>query len=105
MDDSIPERYEVNPLLVYVENYVLDAIGELGEEKVKLLGESVAAVFGGTALEWKKTLRKTFDLPGTTDQDLVKLWKQRREEADAMQETVTAEDFAREVADEMDVEG
>jgi hypothetical protein len=100
LDDSIPDRYEKNPMLVVVENYVLDAIGELDPDKAKLLNEMICKTFGGT--DWKAVIRQQFDLPKETDDNLRALWKQRREEAEQTQaDLIPAEDFAREVVDEM----
>ncbi|HEY4329321.1 MAG TPA: hypothetical protein VGN88_06270 [Phycisphaerae bacterium] len=99
MEDSIPDRYERNPMLVLAENYVLDAIGVLEAEKVKKLEEIVCRTFGGE--DWREVLRGHFGLPGDSQAGLTALWKQRQAEAEMKQEDFTAEDFAREVADGM----
>lgn len=100
MSEAIPERYENNPLFVILENYILHAIGRLEPEKARLLGETISGIWGGKAEQWKATVRRTLDLPETTDEDLLALWKQKSEEADQMQATMTPEDFARRVVDE-----
>ena len=99
MDDAVPERYEKNPMFVILENYVLDAIGQLEPEKAARLNDVVCRNFGGT--DWRETLRDQYDLPKDTYENLRLLWKQRQAAADEMQESVTPEDFAREVVDEM----
>lgn len=100
-DDLIPDRYEKNPMLAILENYVLDAIGKLDRDKTAKLNDMICRTFGGT--DWKAVLREQFNLPADTDEILRDLWKQKHEEADARQEdaTLAPEDFARETVDEM----
>ena len=99
VEDSIPDRYEKNPMFVVLENYVLDALGLLAPEKSAKLNEMISRTFGGK--DWKQTIRAQFDLPRETDENLRALWKGRQEEADVKQEETSPEDFAREVVDEM----
>jgi hypothetical protein len=99
VENSIPERYEKNPMLAVVENFVLAAIGKLEEGKEELLNGMICRTFGGT--DWKAVVRGQFDLPAETEENLRVLWKRRQGEAEAKQEDLTAEDFAREVVDEM----
>ncbi len=100
-DNPIPDRYEKNPMLAILENYVLDAIGKLDPEKVAKLNDMMCRTFGGT--DWKKTLREQFDLPPDTDENIRLMWKQRLEEADALQQDgdLAPEDFARTTVDDM----
>ena len=97
MEDSIPDRYEHNPLLVLVENFVLDAIGRLDSEKAARLNGIVNRTFGGA--DWRATLRHQLALPADTQATLQTLWQRCQEEADLQQEDLTAEDFARHMAD------
>ena len=97
MEDSIPDRYEKNPMLVLVENFILDAIDRLEPEKEARLSEIVNRTFGGK--DWRATMRAQFALPADTQATLQQLWKRRQEEADLKQEDLAAEDFAREQAD------
>ncbi|HVT81676.1 MAG TPA: hypothetical protein VHM90_13605 [Phycisphaerae bacterium] len=98
MESSIPDRYEKNPMLVLVENYVLDAMGKLEAEKVAKLSEIVTRTFGGK--DWRKALQSQLDLPADTPETVRQMWVQRQGEAEAKQEDLTAEDFAREMADQ-----
>lgn len=97
MEDSIPDRYEKNPMLVLVENFILDALGLLAPEKEARLSEIVNRTFGGN--DWRATLRAHFALPADTQATLQQLWKTRQAEAELKQEDLAAEDFAREQAD------
>lgn len=100
MENSIPDRYEKNPMLVVLENYVLDAIGKLEPAKAARLNEMICRTFGGK--DWKATIREQFALPRDTDETLRQLWKQKSEEAEATQsEPPAPEDFARQSVDEM----
>jgi hypothetical protein len=98
-DEHIPDRYQQNPMLVLVENYVLDTIDKLESDKVRQLETIINRTFGGT--NWRTTLRMQFELPADTDNTLQTLWKQRQEEADLKQEDLAPEDFAREMADHL----
>lgn len=97
--EAIPERYEKNPLLAVLEHYVIAALGKLPPEKDQLLNDVVCRNLGGT--EWRKTIRQQFNLPAETDENLRQLWAQRQAEADLKQESLTLEQFAREVVDEL----
>jgi hypothetical protein len=99
MENSIPDRYEKNPMLAVLENYVLDAIGKLEPDKAELLNKMICQTFGGT--DWKKVVREQFDLPRETDDNLRAMWKQAQEEAEAAQEDLSPEEFARDVVDEL----
>ena len=99
MEDSIPDRYEHNPMLVLVENFVLDAIGRLDSEQAARLNDIVNRTFGGT--DWRTTLRHQLALPADTQTTLNTLWRRRQEEAELKQEDLTVEDFARQMADEL----
>jgi hypothetical protein len=97
MEPDIPARYQNNPLLVILENYVLHAIGHFPEDKTAAMAEVITTTFGGT--DWTKTLRKEFDLPDDTDETLTRMWKQRQEEAEETQTEITPELFAQEAVD------
>src|ERR1035437_547526 len=99
MQDSIPDRYEKNPMLIVLENYVLHTIGKLEAEKIKTLNDMICRTFGGT--DWKQVIREQFDLPKETDENLRQMWKQAQEEADAAQEDISPEGFAQQVVDEL----
>jgi hypothetical protein len=101
LDDAIPDRYEKNPMLAVLENYVLDAIGKLDPASAAKLNQMICKTFGGT--DWKATLRDQFDLPKDTDDTLRHMWQQSLEQADAEQkeEPLSPEAFAREAVDEM----
>jgi hypothetical protein len=100
VESSIPDRYEKNPLLVVLENYVLDALGLLEPEKAAKLNDMICRTFGGR--DWKATVRDQFALPKDTDHSLKTLWKQKQEEADASQiDPPSPEDFARQIADDL----
>jgi hypothetical protein len=98
-EEHIPDRYEQNPMLVLVENYVLFAIGRLEAEKAARLEEIVNRTFGGT--DWRATIRGQFELPANTDEMIRVMWVRRQGEAELKQEDLAVEDFAREMADQL----
>lgn len=99
MEDSIPDRYEKKPMLILIENYILDTLGALEPAKVAKLNDIVCRTFGGK--DWRQALRRQFHLPPDADQSLLAVWKQRQEEAEATQQELSPEDFAREQADQI----
>jgi hypothetical protein len=99
MEDTIPDRYEKNPMLVLVENYILDTLGKLDAGKVAKLNEIVCRTFGGK--DWRQVIRQQFHLPPDADEMLKAVWKQRMEEAETTQQELAVEDFAREQADQI----
>jgi hypothetical protein len=99
VEDSVPDRYDHNPMLILVENFILDAIGKLEPGKAARLNEIVTRTFGGT--DWRATLRHHLALPADTAATLQTLWQQAQAEAELKQEDFTAEDFARHTADDL----
>jgi hypothetical protein len=58
--EAEPERYSGRPLLIVLENYVLDCIGELGPDKQALARSVVQRVWGGAAgLDGCRKIRMT----------------------------------------------
>jgi hypothetical protein len=105
--DLIPHRYEHNPMLVLVENYILDSIGRLEPEKSARLAEMVPRILSQAgapktgAAPWRAILERHLDLPPDTPATLRTLWQQRQTEADLKQEDLTPEEFARDQADQL----
>jgi hypothetical protein len=73
-----PERYAGRPLLLILENYILDVLGELGPEKRQSMGDVVRRVFGG-GQDWKATIRRQLQLDHSIDADLAAMWKKNKE--------------------------
>ena len=99
MESTIPDRYEQNPMLVLVENFILDAIGKLEPEKAAKLNDIICRTFGGT--DWRKSLCSQLELPADSAASIQAMWKQRQAEAELKQEDLSPEDFARETADQL----
>src|SRR5688500_18555506 len=76
--EAEPERYKGRPLLVLLENYVLDVIGELSSEQNEGLRRITQRVFGGGD-DWRGTLRATLDLREALDSEIQRLWERNRE--------------------------
>src|SRR4051812_44017767 len=70
MDD---DRYEGKPLLILLENYVLDCIGCLSNDKATKIVGVVQRVFGGSD-DWKATLRSSLQLDESIDENLRQMW-------------------------------
>src|SRR5262245_47773912 len=95
----MPERYRGRPLLILIENYILDAIGELQPEKVDGVAAAIRRVWGGGP-DWRATFRTALDVDESIDDELRRLWVRNREIAQGRAEVLTPEDFARMIADE-----
>ena len=72
-----PQRYAGRPLVLLLENYVLDCIGELEPSKQELMLSIVQKTFGGDQ-DWKKTLRTQLDLSQNIDEHLRQLWEKNK---------------------------
>jgi hypothetical protein len=101
---QMDERYQGKPLLILLENYVLDCIGELPQSKVPNLISIVQRVYGGGE-DWKATLRSVLHLESSIDEGLRGLWARNQEIAKQANIALSADDFARMVVDENFSEG
>ena len=94
-----PERYKGRPLLIILENYVLDCIGELPPEKQALARTTVQRVFGGGE-DWRATMREQLQLAPTMDDALRGMWTRNQELARQHHQELHPIQFAKMVADE-----
>jgi len=94
-----PDRYQGRPLLIVLENYVLECIGKLSPESSERLSGMMQQVFGGTK-DWKQTLRDVLHLDPALDGELRDLWT--KNEALARQNGIELHpvQFAKMVVDE-----
>ena len=76
--EAEPERYQGRPLLIVLENYVLDCIGELEPEKQQIAVSVVQRVFGGGE-DWKATVRSELELGASLDPHLRQLWARNQQ--------------------------
>lgn len=97
-----PDRYDGRPLLMLLENYVLDCIGELSPEKQKNMISVVQSVFGGGE-DWKQTLREVLHLDIAMDEQIKHKWQTDKGVDIAIQQVfggeVLPEQFAQGVVD------
>lgn len=96
--EAEPERYEGRPLLILLENYVLDVLGEVDAGKQQSLREMTQKVFGGGE-DWRETLRETLHLDSTTDESLLELWERNQQIAANANISLHPIQFAKMVAD------
>jgi len=94
-----PERYQGRPLLIVLENYILDCIGKLPAESSDKLSRLMQEALGGGP-DWKQTIREMLHLEDSLDQQLRELWT--KNEAIAKQDGIELHpvQFAKMVADE-----
>src|SRR5438477_950450 len=67
--EAEPDRYAGRPLLIVLENYVLDCIGQLPPDKQALARSVVQRVWSGGD-DWKATVREQLHLELTIDEAL-----------------------------------
>ena len=94
-----PERYAGRPLLIVLENYVLDCIGELPLDKQALTRSVVQRVWGGPD-DWKETVRQQLQLEPGMDDELSGMWARNQRLAKQHNQVLHAVQFARMVVDE-----
>jgi hypothetical protein len=96
--DVGPERYKGRPLLIILENYVLDSIGALTIDRQDGLRLIVEKVFGG-GQDWKKTVRDRLDLPDSIDATFLQIWARNQEIAKKAGEELHPVKFAKMIVD------
>ena len=92
-----PERYADRPLLILLENYVLDTIGELDAQTEAQVGNAVRSAFGGKK-DWRSTFRKQLGLDDMIDVEIHELWERFGGES-SDNPTVQPIQFAKYIAD------
>jgi hypothetical protein len=75
--EAEPERYAGRPLLIVLENYVLDCIGALPPDKQALARSVVQRVWGGGD-DWKETVRAQLHLEPSMDESLRGMWSRNQ---------------------------
>ncbi len=94
-----PERYEGRPLILILDNYILDCIGELASEKQALITSIVQKVFGGGS-DWKKTVREVLQLSESIEDNIRSLWIQNQEIAAQNNSELHPVQFAKMIVDD-----
>lgn len=92
-------RYDGRPLLILLENYVMSTVGCLAPDKEQLVASITQRLFGGDT-DWRATLRKTLHLEDSLDDSLRQMWSDNQQRAQEAGTTLSAEDFARSIADQ-----
>jgi hypothetical protein len=91
-------RYKGRPLIILLENYVLDCIGALDEEQQSRLAGLVQHTFGGDE-DWKRTLRTTLQLEESVDDGIRELWAHDQHIAKEAGVELRPDEFARMIVD------
>jgi hypothetical protein len=93
------DGYNGKPLLILLENYMLDCIGCLPKDKVPTIINIIQQVYGGGD-DWKATLRSTLHLDASLDESLRQMWVRNQDGARQANQTLAPKDFARMVVDQ-----
>lgn len=93
-----PDRYKGRPLLIVLENYVLDCIGELSREKHDGIREIVGKVWNGGD-DWKKTVREQLQLEDAVDDHIRTMWTNNQQIAKQNGTVLQPVQFAKMVVD------
>jgi hypothetical protein len=91
-------RYKGRPVLILLENYVLDCIGALPPDKEASIRQIVKGVYGGDD-NWQQTLQTVFGLEDGIDDGIRQLWAKNQDIATQGGTVLTPEEFARMIAD------
>ena len=94
-----PERYDERPLLLVLENYILDCIGELEDEKQGGMVTLIRKIFGGED-DWKATVRKVLEFDDELDVALRDMWQKNQQLARDENFSLHPVQFAKMCADE-----
>ncbi|MEO1336727.1 MAG: hypothetical protein AAFV29_13840 [Myxococcota bacterium] len=97
MSNASPPRR--SPLVRLLEDYVLDAIGELPDDEAAQVAVLVRAVFK-TSAPWRVVVEEQFGLADELRGQLSTLWAQNRGVVESQGAKLTARDFAILVVDE-----
>jgi hypothetical protein len=97
--EAEPERYRGRPILLVLENYVLDCIGELAPERQQAMAGIVSRVFGGGP-DWKATVRESLKLNESIDDHLRGMWARNQQVAKVRRTEMLPVQFAKIVADQ-----
>jgi len=66
-DDALRSRYEGRPLLLILDNYIVDCLGMLAPDKRDGMGAMVQKTFGGGE-DWRKTIRERLKIHDSLDE-------------------------------------
>jgi hypothetical protein len=97
--EADPERYAGRPLMIVLENYVLDCIGELPPDKQAMARSVVQRVWGGTD-DWKSTVRNQLHLESNMDEAMRGMWSRNQELAKQNHQELHPIQFAKMVVDQ-----
>lgn len=97
--EAEPDRYEEQPLLLIVENYILDCLGEFDSAKHEGMATLVHQLFGGGET-WQEAVREVMDLPDSFDEEVCSLWEKNQKIAEEAGEKIHPVQFAKLCADE-----
>jgi hypothetical protein len=93
------DRYAGKPLLILLDNYVLDCIGALSADKQTKIQIAVQRVYGG-GNDWKATLRARLMLGDSLDDSLRQMWANNQQIARQTGRTLSPEEFAVMIVDQ-----
>lgn len=68
-------RYIDNPVFIFFENFILDTIGYLPEEKIEIIEQmDLASVFKTEQKDWKEIVKEVLGLSDTIEIAILDLW-------------------------------
>ena len=93
------DRYEQRPLLLVLENYILDCIGELEEEKNAGMTTLIRKIFGGEG-DWRATVEEALEFDSSLGDALREMWQKNQQIAAAEKFELHPVQFAKMCAEE-----
>jgi hypothetical protein len=98
-DTEEQARYDGKPLMIIIENYILDTIGKLHPAQLKTTEKIVRSTFGGDK-DWRPTLREALGLSAELDNELINMWENNQKIAEQEGSELTPVFFARMIVDD-----
>ena len=100
MDLLLNPRYKDKPVYLFFENYVLDCIGHLPEEKQLLLNDlNLQLIFKTQSNTWKAVVKEVLQLSSTIELAIRYEWYTLLEQCDAQNLIADSDQFAIDFAD------
>jgi hypothetical protein len=97
--NSEPERYQGRPLVLILENYILDVVGELPLDKQASIRQIVQRVWSGGD-DWKATVRRELQFGDDLDEHLRQMWTRNQQIACEQKVELQPVSFAKMVVDQ-----
>lgn len=100
MDLLQHSRYKDTPVYIFFENYILDVIGQLTDDRRSILQDiDLQKVFSTQATAWRDVVRETLQLSSTIDLSIIYEWYKFKDSREAHNIDIDPSQFSKEFVD------